>query len=439
MSANYWISSQRSHWQYTKENLIASRLKIMTWEKQKTINTPLSVKYDTNMRIYIHQMVAKLGRRMSLRQIVLATAEVYILRFATKVSMLEYNLYMLIATSVYLASKVCELPQHIRTVLWEARNCWPEFICGDFTKLAEFEFYLIEELDCYMIIHHPYNSLKQLIQVLGRENDDKIVSSRNIQYKLNLTEQEIENTWKIINDSYITDLPLLYPPHIIAIAAMHLVLVLRWEITESDSADAKRLRSTPNGMKNLESSGSLIVEQTHKGSTKSISATSPTKMTKSSSSRLPVITGDNFTEELNGLFDIKPLSRTHGSQFSTRNSNISKQTVHSSKINTRSNSSTQIKRTSNIGLRRKLSHSISRSRGNSLHMSPEKIDKHTSRPDRIECFVNFLAGSNVNLEEVIDSVQELLILYESWQHYDETQVRQNLKLLITALNNSNLS
>lgn len=384
-------------------------------------------------------MVAKLGRRMMLRQIVLATAEVYISRFSTKVSMLEYNLYMLIATSVYLASKVCESPQHIRTVLSEARNCWPEFICGDFTKLAEFEFYLIEELDCYMIIHHPYNSLKQLIQVLGKENEAEKPTDRNYKYRLNLTEQEIENTWKIINDSYITDLPLLYPPHIIAIAALHLVLVLKWEVTETD--DAKRLRSTPNssGSKSLDSPAGSAIEHTTKGVPSKLTTTSPNKITKPNSSRLPVSAGDTYAEEVNGLFSTKPSFRTQGTQLSNRGGTTPKQTVYTSTVNPRQSGSTQMKRTSSIGLRRKLSQSISKSRGGSLHLSPDKTNKTISRPDRVECFINFLAGSNVNLEEVIDSVQELLTLYVTWQHYDETQVRQNLKLLITALNNSNSS
>lgn len=37
---------------------------------------------------------------------------------------------------------------------------------------------------------------------------------------------EILNTaWNIINDTYRTDIPLLYPPHMIAIAAMHMASV----------------------------------------------------------------------------------------------------------------------------------------------------------------------------------------------------------------------
>ena len=44
----------------------------------------------------------------------------------------------------------------------EARNIWPEYIPHDVTKLAEFEFYLIEEMDLYLLLHHPYKSLMQI-------------------------------------------------------------------------------------------------------------------------------------------------------------------------------------------------------------------------------------------------------------------------------------
>ncbi|ODQ47510.1 hypothetical protein PICMEDRAFT_40880, partial [Pichia membranifaciens NRRL Y-2026] len=313
MSADYWLSSQRMHFQYTKDQLNSLRFNILLWEKQKVTNNSLMIRYDTSMRIFIHHMIARLGRRLSLRQIILSTAEVYVSRFLIKVSLLEINIYMLVATSVYVACKICESPQHIRTILAEARNCWPEFISGDFTKIAEFEFYLIEELDCYLIVHHPYNSLAQL---------------RNCQYRLNLTDSEIESVWQVINDSYMTDLPLLYPPHIIAIAALHIQLGMRRKLSQSMSHTGRVL----------------------------------------------------------------PRSGSAGASTTTA--------------------------------------------GNmAMSLSPEK--SAGGRPGaagappvwnaRLDAFTNFLAGSNVNLEEVIESVQELLNLYEAWQAYDEGAIRQTVK------------
>lgn len=200
MSASYWYSTQRNNWQKSPMEIMEARLKIAAIDKQLQTKGINIVKYDTNFRIYLHQSLQKLGIRMSIRQVVMATAEVYLTRFLLSASPNELNIYMLLASVLYLASKTEESPIHIRSILMEARNCWPEFIPNDFTKLAEFEFYVMEELNCHVVVHHPYRSLVQLGKTMGL--------------------MDLNNAWAIINDSYITDVILLYPPHIIAIAAV---------------------------------------------------------------------------------------------------------------------------------------------------------------------------------------------------------------------------
>ena len=60
-----------------------------------------------------------------------------------------------------------------------------------------------------MIVHHPYRSLTAFQPVFS------------------LTQEESSLAWSIVNDHYMTDLPLLYPPHIISVTAILLALVLR--------------------------------------------------------------------------------------------------------------------------------------------------------------------------------------------------------------------
>lgn len=398
MSADYWVSSQRAHWQFTKDRLFSLRMKIAYWEKQKIDNNQISIRYDTNMRIYIHQMIAKLGRKLMLRQIVLSTAEVYITRFLTRVSIIEVNIYMLVATVVYISCKLCECPQHIRTIVAEARNCWPEFITGDFTKLAEFEFYLIEELECDLIIYYPYNSLTQLVDILGRESNPmntKVVS----QYRLDLTDLEIENAWQIINDSYMTDLPLLYPPHIIAVAALQLVLVMKLD---------------PN-------SNTVDVENT-KLSRKS----------KSSTTSNNPIPNPNSETLMSFMFDSSSLTGGKPSLGGSPMKSMRRPT----------NEDTAMFNNNKGGLRRKLNQNLQQSRPSrqvsvsaNASVSPEKSNV-VNKPSRVDALSNFLAGSNINLEEVIDSVQEMLTLYESWQFYDEAIVRQGIRMFTMAINNT---
>lgn len=80
---------------------------------------------------------------------------------------------------------------------------------NDISKIGECEFTLISELNSQLIIHHPYRSLTEL------------------QTQFQLTQEENSLAWSIINDHYLTDLPLLHAPHVIAITALVLAVVLK--------------------------------------------------------------------------------------------------------------------------------------------------------------------------------------------------------------------
>lgn len=77
------------------------------------------------------------------------------------------------------------------------------------SKIGECEFWLISEMSSHLIIHQPYRTLTSL------------------QSNLTLTNDELALAWSIINDHYMTDLPLIYPPHTIALTAILLAIVFR--------------------------------------------------------------------------------------------------------------------------------------------------------------------------------------------------------------------
>jgi cyclin C len=146
---------------------------------------------------------------MSIRQQALATAQVYMRRYYTRVSILRTNPYLVISTAFYLACKMEECPQHIRLVAGEARQLWPDVTTSEPSQIGECEFSIISELNSQLIIHHPYRSLTEL------------------QTTMPLTLDETSLAWNILNDHYLTDLPLLYPPHVIAVAAALLAVVMK--------------------------------------------------------------------------------------------------------------------------------------------------------------------------------------------------------------------
>ncbi|KAK9469774.1 cyclin-like protein, partial [Lipomyces arxii] len=211
-AANFWTSSQHKHWQFSRQELECNRqnVEVMTGHSRTELGD------SRHLRIFFHGLIQSLGRHLSIRQQALATAEIYLTRFYIRSAVQETNPYLILSTCVYLACKMEECPQHIRSVVSEARSLWPDFITHDPTKLAECEFYLIEELDLYLIVHHPYRSLIQLSKALAS-------SAVNV----GLTPEEIQSAWSVINDSYITDLPMLYPPHVIALTAIYVTVVLQ--------------------------------------------------------------------------------------------------------------------------------------------------------------------------------------------------------------------
>lgn len=69
--------------------------------------------------------LTRIGKKMSVRQQALATAQIYIKRFYTKNEIRHTNPYLVLATAFYLSCKMEECPQHIRYVVGEARGLWP--------------------------------------------------------------------------------------------------------------------------------------------------------------------------------------------------------------------------------------------------------------------------------------------------------------------------
>ena len=84
-----------------------------------------------------------------------------------------------------------------------------EYVQADVSKLGECEFWLISEMNAQLIIHHPYRELSEM------------------RAQLKLTPDEFSLAWSVVNDHYMTVLPLMHPPVTIAAAAVTMVLVVR--------------------------------------------------------------------------------------------------------------------------------------------------------------------------------------------------------------------
>ena len=137
MASNYWESTQRKFWTFTKQQLAFERKKIEDSERNLVNLYPLPDRRHLSIYFYHRTLLttlyytrltiaelSKMARPLGIRQQALATAQVYVRRFYAKIEIRRTNPALVLATALYLACKMEECPQHIRLVLAEARHCW---------------------------------------------------------------------------------------------------------------------------------------------------------------------------------------------------------------------------------------------------------------------------------------------------------------------------
>jgi len=207
--ANFEKSTQYHKWTFTKEELVRKR--------------DDSALYAM-IRLYLFEELMGFAARLSLRQRVLSTAQVYLSRVLTRIEITEMNPYLLMAACVYIASRAEEQPVHIRTVSMEGRLMWPTFMPVEAWQLAECEFYVLAEIETCLVVHHPYDPLVILAK------------------RLKLVSAELQACWAVINDTYATDIPLIFTPSVIAYTAIYMVLVLKPGLIPNRPAKQVKLR-----------------------------------------------------------------------------------------------------------------------------------------------------------------------------------------------------
>uniref|UniRef100_A0A287D6T2 Cyclin-C n=5 Tax=Euarchontoglires TaxID=314146 RepID=A0A287D6T2_ICTTR len=162
--------------------------------------------------------IQALGEHLKLRQQVIATATVYFKRFYARYSLKSIDPVLMAPTCVFLASKVEEFGVVSNTRLIAAATsvlktrfsyAFPKEFPYRMNHILECEFYLLELMDCCLIVYHPYRPLLQYVQDMGQED------------------MLLPLAWRIVNDTYRTDLCLLYPPFMIALACLHVACVVQ--------------------------------------------------------------------------------------------------------------------------------------------------------------------------------------------------------------------
>ena len=192
-------------------------------------------------------VIQALGEQLKVKQQVISTAIVYFKRFYIRNPLKSIDPLLLAPTCIFLASKVEEFgvisnSRLIQTCQTVGMSCsivpfdnssdlssylifhlifhhpvknkflyaFPNEFPYRIQHVLECEFFLLELMDCCLILYHPYRPLIQFIQDMKDDKKDSKDAGKEKDEVLNLA-------WSTINDTYRTDIPLLYPPHLIAI------------------------------------------------------------------------------------------------------------------------------------------------------------------------------------------------------------------------------
>ncbi|KAK9138416.1 hypothetical protein Sjap_009010 [Stephania japonica] len=285
MAANFWASS------HYKQLLDQEDVDVVhSPDKEKGI----TLEEFKLVKMHMANYILRLAQVVKVRQRVIATAVAYMRRVYTRKSLSEYDPRLVAPTCLYLASKAEESTVQARPlVFYIKKQCSDEKYRFEIKDILEMEMKILEALDYYLVVYHPYRPLSLYtasqkfsnVEILGkigchtldmfifyaivvalwlRKNDVHVPSSfmhptdfndsvENVGTKyLFLQDAGLADmtqlAWGLVNDTYKMDLLLVHPPYMIALACIYIGSVLKEKDTTSWFEE---LRVDMNVVKNI--------------------------------------------------------------------------------------------------------------------------------------------------------------------------------------------
>ncbi|KFK31301.1 hypothetical protein AALP_AA6G094600 [Arabis alpina] len=201
MAANFWNSS------HCKQLLEAEEVDVV-----HALDRERGISLDDFKLIKFHMSnhITKLAQHIKVRQRVVATAITYMRRVFVRKSMVEFEPRLVALTCLYLASKAEESIVQARNLVFYIKRLYPDEYKYELKDILGMEMKVLEALNYYLVVFHPYRSLSQFLQ-------DAAINDVNM----------IQITWGICNDTYKMDLILVHPPYRIALACIYIASVHR--------------------------------------------------------------------------------------------------------------------------------------------------------------------------------------------------------------------
>ncbi|XP_063945316.1 cyclin-C1-2 isoform X2 [Daucus carota subsp. sativus] len=206
MAANFWTSTQQ------KQLLDAEEVDVVHQVDKEMGFTLEDCKL---IKMHMANYIARLAQNVKVRQRVVATAVTYMRRVYTRKSMTEYDPRLVAPTCLYLASKAEESTVQARLLVFYIKKLHSdEKYRFEIKEILEMEMKILEALNYYLVVYHPYRALSQ----------------------------------GLVNDTYKMDLILIHPPHLIALACIYVASVLK---DKENTTWFEELRVDMNVVKNI--------------------------------------------------------------------------------------------------------------------------------------------------------------------------------------------
>ncbi|KAK9140971.1 hypothetical protein Scep_010652 [Stephania cephalantha] len=195
MAANFWASSHYKQ--------------LLDQEDVEAVHSPdkekgITLEEFKLVKMHMANYITKLAQVVKVRQRVIATAVAYMRRVYTRKSLSEYDPRLVAPTCLYLASKAEESTIQARSlVFFIKKQCPDEKYRFEIKDILEMEMKILEALDYYLVVYHPYRPLSLFLQDAGLTDMTQLA-------------------WGLVNDTYKMDLILVHPPYMIALACIYI-------------------------------------------------------------------------------------------------------------------------------------------------------------------------------------------------------------------------
>ncbi|XP_024975076.1 cyclin-C1-2-like isoform X1 [Cynara cardunculus var. scolymus] len=221
MATNFWTST------HYKELLDQEEVDVV-----HNVDKERGITLDDFKLIKLHMTnyIARLAQNVKVRQRVIATAVTYMRRVYIRRSMSEFDPRLVAPSCLYLASKSEESTVQARLLVFYIKKLHADekYRC-EIKEILEMEMKILEALNYYLVVFHPYRALSQLVQDAGMSEATQL-------------------TWGLVNDTYKTDLILVHPPYLIGLACIYVASVLK---EKENTAWFEDLRVDMNVVKNI--------------------------------------------------------------------------------------------------------------------------------------------------------------------------------------------